>query len=349
MIKRLPKSSHGAALITVLIIVFIVMTIVTNLTVKNYRVIRRLTNQKVMDQCSGILQVAVDFGRAGLATTGSTSKIDTLNDLWAQPLPQTKIIDDIQMSGYLIDEQGKFNINDLTANGQVNQTVLKQFTQLLVYLNIPSAIAPNIAYYMADPRYQGNIMSQYTSGNQPYRPSGKPLVDLSELMLVQGVQPEWVYKLSGYVSVIPQSINGLLQNQQESGAESGISSTTTPPSPTGTGTVLVNVNTATAEVIAAKSGIPLPTSQRMTTIRNSTPFQSQQDITNFLTSNGIMLSQSSSQGTTTVNPGTLTTQSNYFTVHAVVDKGDYEFKLVALLYRANRSGQWPQVLWQHPE
>ena len=359
MIKNNSKSTSGAALITVLIIVFIVMAIVTNLTVKNYRVIRRLTNQKIMIQCRNILDTAVDFGRAGLATSAATAKIDTLTDIWAQPIPKTKIIDDIEMSGYLIDEQGKFNLNDLVSNGQVNQTVLNQFTQLLTYLNIPTAIATNIASYMAAPQYQGDVVQQYTSGNPGYQPSGKPLVDLSELLLVKGVQPEWVFKLSEYVSVIPQSINGQILAAQESGTQqaSGVTPTPTPtpsptpstPPPTGPGTILVNINTAPAQVIAAKSGIPLPVAQRITTMRTNTPFKSQQDITNYLTSNGIMLSQSSSNGTTNINPGTLTTQSNYFTIHAMVDKGDYEFKWVALLYRANRSGQWPQILWQHPE
>lgn len=352
-INKIKSSNKGAALITVLIIVFIVMSIVTNLTVTNYKVIRRLTNQKILDQCRSILDAAVNFGRAGLATSAATSNTDTLNDIWAQPIPKTAILDDIEMGGYLIDEQGKFNINDLVSNGQVNPNVVSQFERLLSSLNIPTALALNIANYMASPQYASGISTQYTSGNPAYNPAGKPLVDLSELQLVKGVQPDWVFKLSEYVTVIPQSIDGLLTAQNESGTESG---TKAPPvntnpnvqTPKGQGTILVNINTAPAQVIAAKSGIPLPIAQRITTLRNNTPFKSQQDITNFLTSNGIMLSQGNSKDSS-VHPETLTTQSNYFMVHAIVDKGDYEFKWVAFLYRPNRSGQWPQILWQHPE
>lgn len=347
---KLKHSNRGAALITVLIIVFIVMAIITNITVRNYRVIRRLTNQKAMEQCNGILLAAIDFGRAGLATSAATSPTDALTDIWAQPIPKTKIMDDIFMSGYIMDEQGKFNINDLVSNGQVNQTVLNQFTSLLQNLNIPAAIASNIAYYIASPQYQGSISSQYTGGQPAYRPSGKPFVDLSELMLVKGMQPEWVYKLNQYVTAIPVSINGLLQAESTAAQQQQLQQQQQQKGPpTSTGSILVNVNTAPAEVIAAKSGIPLTIAQRIVTSRDNIPFKSQQDITNFLTSNGIMLSQNSSQGASTITPSTLTTSSNYFTIHAVVDKGDYEFKLVALVYRANRSGQWPQVLWQHPE
>ena len=196
MKRSLTNKNSGAALITVLVIVFIVMSIITNITVRNYRVIRRLTNDKIMEQCYGILFAAVDFGRAGLATSAATSPTDALTDIWAQPIPKTKLLDDLYMSGYITDEQGKFNINDLVVNGQINQEAVTQFSRLLSYINIPSAIAMSIAYYLASPINQTDIMMPYTNGNPAYRPAGKPLIDLSELLLIKGFQPEWAYKLN---------------------------------------------------------------------------------------------------------------------------------------------------------
>lgn len=347
--KKLPQN-QGAALITVLVIVFIVMAIITNITVSNYRVIRRLTNQKIMDQAYSLLLTAVDFGRAGLATSAATSQIDALTDIWAQPIPRTQILPGIDFSGYATDEQGKFNINDLVSNGMINQTVLTQFSDLLSNLNIPSGVASNIAYYMASPSNEGSIMNQYTAGNPGYRPAGRPLVDLSELLLVKGMQPDWVYKLNQYITAIPVTID--YANESNTANESGTSSNqnTNNILPTSSGSVLVNINTASPEVIAAKSGIPLNIAQRIATYRQSIAFKSQQDITNFLSQNGIIMSQTSSSGQIqNVNPATLSTNSSYFTIHAVVDSGDYEFKWAAMVYRANRSGQWPQILWQHPE
>lgn len=351
------KYKKGAALITVMVIVFVVMAIITNITIKNFRIIRKLTNQNIQQQATAIMAVGINFGRAGLATSAATSKIDTINDIWAQPIPRTKVLDDFELSGYIIDEQGKFNINDLVLNGNLNQAVVAQFTQLLTYLNIPAGMASNIALYMASPPNQSAIMSSYSTGNPPSRPAGRPLVDLSELALVQGMQNIWLYKLQQYVTVIPQNINlasesstesSSAESQPESGAVSS-NQAATAAATTNLGSVLVNVNTASAEVISAKSGIPLPTAQRMVTQRNSTPFKSEQDITTFLSSNGIMLTQNTSSGTKKINPGTLTTQSSYFTIHAIADNGDFQFHWVALVYRANRSGQWPQILWQHPE
>ncbi len=344
---------RGAALITVLVIVFIVMAIVSNLAVNNFRVIKRLTNQKIQSQAYAILAAAVDFGRAGLGTSAATLATDSLTDIWAQPLPKATVIDDIEMGGYIIDEQGKFNINDLVSNGNINPNVLAQFTALLSNLDIPQGMASNIASYMASPSHQEDIMNQYTMGTPAYRPAGRPLVDLSELLLVKGMQNSWVYKLNQYVTVIPTSFNYSF-NQKESGSSESGSSSSPPPanesaSSYGTG-LQVNVNTASAEVIAAKSGVSLQIAQRMVSTRQSKAFASTGDITNFLTSNGVVLSQTSSQGQAqTVNPSALSVASSYFTIHAVVDSGSDEFRWVALVYRQNRSGQWPRILWQHPE
>lgn len=345
--------NRGAALITVLVMVFIIMSIVSNLAVNNFRIIKRLTNQKIQSQAYGMLIAAVNFGRAGLGTSAATSQVDSLSDIWAQPLPKTSVMDELELGGYIIDEQGKFNINDLVSNGNINSNVLNQFTALLSSLNIPQGFASNVAYYMATPANQGDIMNQYTMGTPPYRPAGRPLIDLSELLLVKGVQNSWIKKLNQYVTVIPTSFNYSFQQNESGSSESG-SNTPSSESSSQSGQygygMQVNVNTASAEVIAAKSGIPLQVAQRIVATRQSKPFKSTGDVTNFLTSNGIVLSQTSSQGQQQqINVGTLSVTSNYFTIHAIVDSGSDEFRWVALVYRQNRSGQWPQILWQHPE
>lgn len=349
ILSRYPKNS-GAALITVLVIVFMVMTIISNMTYANYRVIQRLTNQKIKEQSYAILATAVNFGRAGLATSGATSQIDTLTDLWAQPLPKTTIVENMQMSGYIVDEQGKFNINDLVVNGNINTTILGQFTTLLSYLNIPSSLAMSVALYMASPANEGSIMSQYTTASPPSRPGGRPLIDLAELLLVQGMNQKWLYKLAPYITAIP--VQNQMFNQNESAnvnsnpaAASAANGNAAIPG-SGNGTVLVNVNTAPPEVIAARSGMPLSVAQRIVTIRSVTPFQSQQDISSFLSSNGIILQTANGPS---VNLGVFSTQSSYFTIHGIATSGNYEFKWIALVYRASRGGQWPLILWQHPE
>ena len=329
--------NRGAALVTVLIIVFIVMAIIANLTVTNFRMIRRLENRQLLEQATSIAFSALDFGRAGLGTSGATASMDTLQDVWAQPLPKVKILDGIFMSGFLIDEQGKFNLNDLIAsNGQVNTTVLKQFLLLLDYLNLPQSLAYNLAYYMAAPQYQSEIMQQYLSGSPAYRPAGRPLVDLSELILVKGVTPLIAQKMVQYVTAIPVANLNLSESAVESAPAGGFSAG-----------VLVNANTATAEVIAAKSGVPLNVAQRMISARLAQPFKTAQSISAFLAQNGVYPTPPGAE--VVINLATLSVTSSYFTIHALVDDQEDQFRWVAMVFRQNRSGQWPQILWQHPE
>ena len=334
----------GAALITVMVVVFIVMAIIANLSVTDFRVIKRLSNRQQIEQASTMALSAVAFGRAGLGTSGATSGFDSLNDVWAQPIPKTKLLEETYMSGYIIDEQSKFNINDLvTTNGQVNQVVLTQFTSLLCNINLPQSMAANIASYMAAPQYQSDIMQQYTQGKPAYRPAGRPLLDLSELILVKGITPPMVLKMAQYVTAIPVNGAGLMN-------ESANESSPQPPVPAanqaqGSG-MTVNVNTASAEVIAAKSGIQLPVAQRLLSYRATNAFESTGQIKTLLTQNGVQDKQANG---TPLNLAGLGTTSSYFTIHVQIDVHEDQFRWIALVFRQNRSGQWPQILWQHPE
>jgi type II secretory pathway component PulK len=118
-------------------------------------------------------------------------------------------------------------------------------------------------------------------------------------------------------------------------------------------------------VIAARAGISLPIAQRVISYRASKSFNTTQDISNFLAQNGVVgagqgtrsnannSSNSSSNNnpsnTSSTNLQALGVSSNYFTIHAVVDDQQDQFRWIAFVYRPNRSGQWPQILWQHPE
>lgn len=341
------RSNSGAALLTVLIIVFLIMAIITDIAVRNYSVLRRLSNQKTMEQGYSILYSGVDFGRAALATSGSSQSYDALNDLWAQPIAKTKVVDDIEMGGYVIDEQSKFNLNDMVQSGIINKAIVAQFASLLGYLNIPPGVAQNIALYMAEPAFQQPIIDQYASAKPAYRPAGRPLVDLSELLLIQGINPQWLYKLKKYVTVIPSSQDYQNQNQLESQQANNPPINPNRELNNGNLGIPVNINTASAEVIASRTGLPLSLAQVAVAMRSTTPFKSIADINLFLQRNGII-----SDGSTSKNDiyiGNLTVGSQYFTIHVQVDKADYQFNWLALVYRANRNGQWPTILWQHPE
>jgi hypothetical protein len=84
----------------------------------------------------------------------------------------------------------------------------------------------------------------------------------------------------------------------------------------------------------------------------SKPFKSAQTVSTFLQQNGVNINpagNSTPQNGMVLNLAGLGVTASYFTVHVVIDDYEDQFRWVAYVYRQNRSGQWPQILWQHPE
>ena len=293
------QQQKGAALITVLIIVVIVVTIISNLLVTNYKLLKRVSNRQITEQSTVILYGLVDFTRAVLGTSGATSQIDALTDVWAQPLPETKLLNDIYMQGYIIDEQSKFNVNNLVVNGRPNGDMIIKFGNLLNNLNLPVSLSGNLANYITDRQYQDLILNEYLAHDPPYQPAGRPLLDLSELILVKGFDSAIIKKLTNYITALNAT------NQQK-----------------------VNVNTASAEVISAVTNLPLPIAQRFTIYRVQNPFHNSTEIENFLMDNGVDIKDKTRNNITLEY---LDTSSKYFTIHAVLHNRDYVFNWIALV------------------
>lgn len=335
------RKNSGAALITVLVVVVIVVTIISDLMVDNYRSVVRLHNRQLVEQADVIMHGAFDFGRAALATSGATSPIDTLKDIWAQPIPKIKVLDDTYMSGTIVDEQSKFNLNDLVYNGKINTTVLQQFMSLLANLNIQPGMATSVAQYIGAPQYNSDVAMQYQLKKPAMWPAGRPFVDISELLLVQGMTPNVVNKLSKYVTAIPE--NGITESAIESKpVDQGGAFVAN------AGKITVNVNTASAEVISARGNISLAVAQRVVSFRETLPFINIDMLQTFLGKNGVMI-KGKDNTPTAVDISGLGVTSSYFTIHATIDSQDDKFNSVMMVYRASRGGEWPSVLWEHLE
>ena len=115
--------------------------------------------------------------------------------------------------GYLkvslsFDEQGRFNINSLLKNGAANAERVAQFRRLLHHLEIDNPPVDAIIDWLdsnADIAYpDGAEDNFYLALEQPYRSADRAMADISELMLVKGVDQEMFNKLSPYITVLPE-------------------------------------------------------------------------------------------------------------------------------------------------
>lgn len=244
-------------------------------------------------QAQVIVQAGVDWSRAVLSDDSRLSSVDHLGEPWALKLPAMPV-DNGQLEGFLEDQQGKFNLNNLIVDGQVKQDQLLHFRKLLLVLGLPAELADKLVDWIdADGELQpGGAEDGYYLAMQPaYLAANRALVDVSEIAMVAGFDPAVVARLQPFVSALPRF-------------------------------TAVNVNTAAPEVLAGiVTGLDIDGARALVAKRESAYFRDQADFINRLP-----------QGASAVNED-VSVNSDYFIASIRVTIGEAQSNGVALLAR----------------
>ncbi|HXC40597.1 MAG TPA: type II secretion system minor pseudopilin GspK [Burkholderiales bacterium] len=263
-------------------------------------------------QALALAQAAVDWARAVLSDDRRASNVDHLGEPWAVRLAPVPIEEGAvkgSLSGYLEDQQGRFNLNNLAANCKVDSAQLAHFRRLLAVLGFSSADGARLADALCDwldadgePRPNGAEDDYYRAMEPPYLAANRPLTDLGELALVRGFDAGARARLRPFVSSLPRA---------------------TP----------VNVNTAPPEVLAAVvDGLDLEAARILVTQRERVYFRDGNEFTRALPRGA------------SAAAGDVSVASDYFSVTVHVDIGDAEASGTALLARPTAG--WPTVVWE---
>jgi len=263
-------------------------------------------------QALTLAQAGVDWARAVLSDDRRASNVDHLGEPWALRLAPVPIEEGAvkgALSGYLEDQQGRFNLNNLAANGKVDTAQLAHFRRLLTILGFSSSDSARLGDALCDwldadnePRPNGAEDDYYRAMQPPYLPANRPLTDLAELALVRGFDAGVRARLRPFVSALPKA---------------------TP----------VNVNTAPPEVLAAVvEGLDLDAARTLVTQRERLYFRDGNEFTRALPKGA------------SAAAGDVSVASDYFSVTVHVDIGDAEASGTALLARPTAG--WPSVVWE---
>lgn len=167
---------------------------------------RQLESQFNRVQAHRLAAAGIDWARAVLADDAGAGNIDYPGEMWAQPLPAIPL-ENGELTGAIEDQQGLFNLNDLVRGGVTSDADVARFQRLLRLLGLPPELANTLADWMdADNQVQqgGAEDSYYLSLPRPYRAANRPLVELSELLLVKGYDLQVLDRLRPYVTVLPE-------------------------------------------------------------------------------------------------------------------------------------------------
>jgi general secretion pathway protein K len=215
--------------------------------------------------------------------------------MWAMQLPAIPV-EGGEVQGYIIDQQGLFNLNNLVNNGVVSAPDLARFQRLLTALGLPQELGGALVDWEdanSETSTNGAEDEYYVNLPQPYRCANRPLSDIGELTWVRGFDASTIKKLQPFVSVLPESATA------------------------------VNVNFAPPEVLMAiVPGLTLQDARQIVTQIKTTPFKNTSD---FL----LQLPKSVTQDSTM----NISVSSKYFMVTGYATQGDGASAAHALLRR----------------
>ncbi|MGH1360046.1 MAG: type II secretion system minor pseudopilin GspK [Burkholderiaceae bacterium] len=279
---------NGVAIISVLLTVALATIIVSGLFLREHITVRSVENRLALTQVRWIERAAIDWSKVILRADATSTKVDHLGEPWAIPVLDTRLdetvtagakIDDearaATLSGQMIDAQSRFNLNNLVETGEDRTLVLsipnlQLFQRLLDLLGLPQAIANTIASRILSYKQAvGAVMPESTGGSQQpgsgpltggvsqARDKGPleilPMLRLSDLLAVRGVNAEALELLDGFVIFLP------------------------------TEKTLINVGTAPAEILAALGDFGLEEARRLVTAREQVYWNNKEEFIKNLT------------------------------------------------------------------
>ncbi|KFI05063.1 type II secretion system minor pseudopilin GspK [Massilia sp. BSC265] len=224
---------RGVAVVTALLLTTLAISIVASLFWQQQVQVRSMENQRLHLQTKWILRGALDWASLVLRQDAYTSQYTSLDQVWATPLAETRLDQyierervqgetfDATLSGNIIDATSRYNLVNLAKDRQKVPEQVEIFRRLLDNLRLDARLANRVADFVA----QGQ---QVAAPVDPSNPHGQPppedppiqtqtslppvppangvpipVLQVDDLLAVQGVTPEVMAKLRPFLIVLP--------------------------------------------------------------------------------------------------------------------------------------------------
>ncbi len=205
------KRQSGVALLTVLLVVAVVTVVCAGLIARTQLSIRSSGNElhirQVAQYALGGEALAEAILLRDLRQGDPRTPVDHLGEAWARPLSTFQLDDGGSLSVRIEDPSGRFNLNGLVRDGQLNEQGIRQFRRLLLRLGIEAPYPERLVDWLDRDEEpfgpNGAEDNQYLLLQPPYRVANHAMSDVSELRLVLGMTELDYRKLLPYVTVLP--------------------------------------------------------------------------------------------------------------------------------------------------
>ena len=293
------RSQRGVAIITALVVVAAATVAVSAMMWRQSIAVRKVENQDALGQARWLARSSLEWARLILLQDGRTSVVDHLGEIWAVPLAETRVTDDLAasqasssssreatpsaftdndaafVSGRMRDAQSRINLTGLSNGEQIDEQRLATLSRLLEVVGVKADLAKTIAERMGSAPKPDNFDSL-----------------AKELIAADVFDAATADRLRPYLVVLPV------------------------PTP-------VNLNTAPPEVLSACiPDLPLDAARALARSREQAWFNQVGDV-------AARLPGTSGQ----VSVSHVSVNSNFFEVDGRVRVGRVELEIVALIER----------------
>ncbi|WP_288378527.1 type II secretion system minor pseudopilin GspK [uncultured Massilia sp.] len=232
------QRQRGVAVVTALLLTTLAISIVASLFWQQQVQVRTLENQRLQLQTKWILRGALDWASVVLRQELPYTSLD---QVWATPLAETRLDQyiereriegeafDASLSGNIIDATSRYNLTNLSDQGQPDPAQAAVFLRLLNVLRLDNRLAQRVTVFVAQgqrsapqappgqgtPRVNEDENGQQGGGGGDTVPPGGivvppatglpvPLVQVDDLLAVQGMTPAILAQLKPFLIVLPE-------------------------------------------------------------------------------------------------------------------------------------------------
>jgi general secretion pathway protein K len=201
------QRQRGAAIIVAMLIMALASAAAIAALQQQDLALRQLTTARDYEQATWVLKGGAQWARSILYQDGRISAVDHGGELWASGLPRTDI-EQGTVSGEIMDQQGLFNVNNLALEERASARDIEMFRRLLEAIGLNADLAEAIADWIdADDEAlpaAGAEDDYYLRLPSPYRAANQPVVELSELLRVRGMDEASLARLRGFATALPR-------------------------------------------------------------------------------------------------------------------------------------------------
>ncbi|GHD63033.1 type II secretion system minor pseudopilin GspK [Jeongeupia chitinilytica] len=200
------RRQAGIALITAVITAALVAALAAWIAWRQQLWFFQLENQLDQSQARAIAYAGVQLARFTLRDDARNNQVDHLGEPWNVPIPAIPV-EQGKVGGRLLEQQGRFNLNNLVVNGLANDNEIATCRRVFEFVGVsPQRVDALVDWLDADSetRPGGAEDADYLAMPQPYRAANRPLTDLASLTRIRGFDADTVARLAPFVTVLPQ-------------------------------------------------------------------------------------------------------------------------------------------------